>query len=514
MIRLASAASFALVLVLSLGTMCAVALRADFVAGIEASDWAALKFTITQALFSSVFSCVLAVPVARAIARRRFPGRSFLITILGAPFILPTIVAITGLLSIYGPAGLLGRVASFAGFAAPQVYGLPGVVLAHVFLNLPLATRLVLQGWLAIPSERLQTAASLGFRPFDLFVHVEWPMLRQVLPGAHVVIFLVCLSSFAVALIMGGGPRATTVELAIYQSFMFEFDLGRAARLALLQFILGIIAAVVAWRLVLPADFGAGLDRPPERWDSQGLGHKLLDWLVIAAVSTFLLLPMAMVIVDGLDAIGQLPTSVFEAALRSVLVSLASVLLMLLLALPIAIAVSRTSLASAALAEGVGLLMISASPMVLGLGLYLLVFPYLDPVMLALAVTALVNAATSLPFALRALIPALREIEANFGPLADSLNVTGVARFRMLVFPRARRSMGFAMGLTAALSMGDLGVIVLFGSTDSPTLPLMLYRLMGAYRIEQAGSAALLLLLLSLFLFWLFDRGGRVNAAT
>jgi thiamine transport system permease protein len=60
--------------------------------------------------------------------------------------------------------------------------------------------------------------------------------------------------------------------------------------------------------------------------------------------------------------------------------------------------------------------------------------------------------------------------------------------------------------------MGDLGVIALFADPSGATLPLQLYRLMAAYRMDEAASAGLLLLLLSLSLFWLFDRGGRVNA--
>ncbi len=71
---------------------------------------------------------------------------------------------------------------------------------------------------------------------------------------------------------------------------------------------------------------------------------------------------------------------------------------------------------------------------------------------------------------------------------------------------------GFALGLAAALSMGDLGVIALFADGDNATLPLQLFRLMAAYRMEDAAAAALLLLSLSLLLFWIFDKGGRVNA--
>ena len=48
---------------------------------------------------------MLAVPVARALARRRFPGRGLLVTLLGAPFLLPVIVALLGLLAVFGRAG-------------------------------------------------------------------------------------------------------------------------------------------------------------------------------------------------------------------------------------------------------------------------------------------------------------------------------------------------------------------------------------------------------------------------
>jgi ABC-type Fe3+ transport system, permease component len=77
------------------------------------------------------------------------------------------------------------------------------------------------------------------------------------------------------------------------------------------------------------------------------------------------------------------------------------------------------------------------------------------------------------------------------------------------VLPRLRRPLGFVAGLTAALSMGDLGVIALFSDPARGTLPMQVYALMGAYRMEAAAGAALLLAGLSLGLFWAFDRGGR-----
>jgi thiamine transport system permease protein len=130
----------------------------------------------------------------------------------------------------------------------------------------------------------------------------------------------------------------------------------------------------------------------------------------------------------------------------------------------------------------------------------------------ALPITALVNAVMSLPFALRVVGPALTQVEATHGRLADSLGLRGWGRLRWVILPRLRRPLGFAAGLAAALSMGDLGVIALFAGTQEATLPLAMYRLMGAYRMDAAAGTGLLLLGLSLTLFWLFDRGGRVDA--
>jgi thiamine transport system permease protein len=333
-------------------------------------------------------------------------------------------------------------------------------------------------------------------------------MLREVVPGALLVIFLICLTSFAVALALGGGPRATTVELAIYQAFRFDFDLGKAALLALVQFAMGAGAALVAFRVAIPGGMGGGLDRAVKRWDGGGW-LVFQDVLCIALAALFLVLPLSMIVARGVPELLSLPPSVIEAAGLSILVSLSSALLCLTLALPIAaLAVQRGS----ALVEGVGYLTIAASPLVIGTGLFVVVFPIMDPFALALPVTALVNAAMALPFALRALTPALAGIERDFGPLADQMGLTGWARLRRLWLPRLRRPLGFAGGLAAALSMGDLGVITMFADPQTATLPLQMYRLMGAYRMGDAAAAGLLLLALSLAIFWIFDRGGRVDA--
>ncbi len=501
--------ALALVLVLVLGTLAAVALRADPGAGFGPADLAAVRFTLLQALVSAVLSVALAVPVARALARRRFFGRRALITLLGAPFILPVIVAVLGLISVFGRGGIVSQALVFAGLEPVSIYGAHGVVLAHVFFNLPLATRLILQGWLAIPAERFRLAASLDFGTGDVARVLERPMLREVVPGAFLVIFILCLTSFAVVLALGGGPRATTIELAIYQAFRFDFDLGKAALLGLVQVAIAGTAAVIALRLTLPAELGPGFDRAVTRWDAGAWALRVQDGVWIGLATLFLALPLAMIALDGGAALAGLPVSVWVATLRSVAVALVSMCLTLALAVPIAVLAVRRR---ARIVEVLATLTIAASPLVVGTGLFILLFPVIDPGRVALGVTALVNAAMALPFALRAIVPALGAVEADYGRLADGLGMVGRTRLTGLWLPRLRRPLGFAAGLAAALSMGDLGVIAMFASPESGTLPLALYRLMGAYRMDDAAGAALILLAVSLALFWVFDRGGRIDA--
>ena len=494
---------------LILGTLATVAWRAEAGVGLTVADWAALRFTVVQAGLSALLSVGLAVFVARALARRRFAGRRALIALLGVPFILPVIVAVLGLLQVFGRGGWISDLMGLWGLPPVRIYGLHGVVLAHVFLNLPLATRLILQGWQEVPAERFRLAAQLRFGPWAMFRLIEAPMLRQVVPGALAVVFAICLSSFAVALTLGGGPRATTIELAIYQSFRFEFDLGRAALLSGMQIALTATAAMVALRLARGTGFDGGMDRPLQRWDGRSATARGIDAAWIGLAAAFLILPLAAIATSGLAHLPGLPQLVWRAAAVSLAVAGVSMVLSLMIALPMAGAVA---LGRHGLIEVAGMLGLAASPLVIGTGLFILLRPYADPAAMALPVTALVNAVMALPFALRILVSRARDVVERHGRLALSLGMGRWAFLRLVFLPAMRAQISFAAGLAMALSMGDLGVIALFAGAETATLPLEIYRLMGAYRMDAAAGGALLLLLLSVGCFWVLDRGGRWHA--
>ena len=472
------------------------------------ADLAALRFTLTQAALSATLSAVLAVPVARALFRRRFALRGPLIGLMAAPFALPFVVAVLGLLAIFGRNGPVNMAFAALGLPPFSIYGLHGVVLANVFFNLPLATRMLLHGWHAIPIERFRLAQSLSMPAATQFRHLEVPMLRAQIPGILVAIFLICLTSFAISLTLGGGPKASTLELSIYQALRFDGDLGRAALLALLQFGLCALVTLAAARLTLPEGFGTGLARGGEAPAPSGW-RRGADATAITLAALLLLAPLLAALVKGLPGLADLPGGVWPALARSVAVALGSALLTVGAALTLALAAAQ---GRGRWIDFAAMLPLSASGLVLGTGLFLALRTFARPEDLALPVTLLVNALLSLPFVYRLLLPGARQVLTNYARLTQSLGLPPATSLRHVTLPLLARPLGYGAGLAAALSMGDLGVITLFAGERGVTLPLLVQQLIGAYRMDQAAAVALILVAASFTLFLGLDRLGARHA--
>ncbi|OYU73115.1 MAG: thiamine/thiamine pyrophosphate ABC transporter permease ThiP, partial [Alphaproteobacteria bacterium PA3] len=161
--------------------------------GLDPYVFRVLRFTLLQAGLSTLFSLALGLPLARALARQSaFPGRAMLLRLLSLPLALPAIVVIIGIIEVYGARGWLGGLF--------DIYGLQGILLAHVFFNVPLAARLILADLERIPPESWKLSAQLGLGPLAIWRLVEWPAIRSGIAGAALLIFLLCAASFAVVL--------------------------------------------------------------------------------------------------------------------------------------------------------------------------------------------------------------------------------------------------------------------------------------------------------------------------
>lgn len=490
-----------------LGAFCILAFAMLLSSGAQ-SSWPPLSylariflFTIEQAVLSTVLSVVPAVPVALAMARRpSFPGRQFVVALMILPLGLPVLPAVFGLLEVWGRTGFVNDIAVRLGFSGQiSIYGLQGILLAHVFFNLPLAARLLLKALERVPRDEWRLAASLGLPRISLFRFVEWPALLRVIPGIAGLIFMICVTSFTIVLTLGGGPANSTLEVAIYQALKFEFDPPRAMILSVAQLAL---TAAIFWllsRFPDPEEDRRGTAGAPFRPDAASPSAKVGDSALIALFLAFTALPVAAIVVAGLKSnlAVLLAGPVFWQALRT---SLTLALFAGLLATVTALLMARARISLSGLdAVRTGSLfrlpefMLLIPPLALGSGWFLILHRTgladgAGPVLVVV-----VNMCMALPFAARVVTPELTTHLRRTGRLAASLGVTGFARFRLIDWPVLRAPLLTAFSFAAALSLGDLGAVALFGSDDFITLPALLYASLGSYRSTDAAGLSLIL---------------------
>ncbi len=482
----------------------------------DAYLWRVVWFTLLQATLSTAISVALAVPVARALARRRFPGRGLLLRLFSLSLVIPVIVAIFGIAAVHGRSGWINDALALLGLGRLNyLYGLTGILIGHAFFNMPFVARILLQAVEAVPPETWRVASQFGLKARDIFRLIEWPAMRAVLPGAAGLVFMLCFTSFAVVLTLGGGPKATTLEVAVYQALRFDFDLGRAVALALVQLLLcgGIVLAVL--QLAIPGSLTLTEGRVFDRPDRGGRLGLAVDAGALLATLGLVVLPLLAVAVAGfnpktLDVLAR--WTLWRAVGQSLTIALSAGTIALLLGA--AILVSSRSLRHRLGRPGAaGRLELSASlilmvpPFVLATGLFVLLRQVADVFALGMPLVILVNALMALPFVVRFLGGPMMEEALRHDRLCQSLGIAGWQRLRLIEWPGLRRPAALALAVAATLSLGDLGVIALFGSQDFATLPLLLYQAMGGFRMAEAAVIAALLSLLCLLLFLVIEGG-------
>ena len=478
--------------------------------------WSIVGFTLWQATLSTAISVGLAIPLARALYRRpHFLGRQLLLRLTSISLIVPTMVAILGIIAVHGHNGWINTLLFSIGLdRRDYLYGLNGILIAHVFFNLPLVTRLLLNGLSDIPQTQWKLATMYGIRGINGFKLIEWPAIRGLVPGAAGIVFLLCFTSFAIVLSLGGGPRFTTLEVAIYQAIRFDFDLSRAVALSLIQIVICLGLAIVFFSrqgiLQLQPEHAAG----GHSTDLDGFYNGLFDGIVILLTAVFLLSPFAAVLISSLDSAGWSivrHSSFWRSLTTSLIISLTAGLISTTVGLGIAHLVATLRMRKGAkwLAVGpeiIAMLTLLMPPITLGTGLFLLLRTYTDVISMGYFLVIAINAIFTLAFTVRVLAAPVYQQKFRFNELSQSLGITGLNQWRHILWPSLKRPICYAMAVATTLSAGDMGVIALFGTDRLSTLPLLIYRLLGNYHLQQAAVVAICLCTLCLGLFWLIEK--------
>lgn len=166
---------------------------------------------------------VFGIVVALALVRGRFPGRGVLQSVVDLPFAVSPIVVGVALIMLWGAGGWFGGVESL-GFTV--IFGLPGMVIATIFVTLPFVVREVEPVLHEIGEEQEQAAATLGANAWQTFWRITLPAIRWGLTYGIVLTVARALGEFgAVIMVSSGFPGVSqTLTLLVHARYIDDHN--------------------------------------------------------------------------------------------------------------------------------------------------------------------------------------------------------------------------------------------------------------------------------------------------
>ncbi len=456
-------------------------------------------FTVWSSTVATAVAVLLGLPAAYALHRLALPGRRIVRAALLVPFVLPTVVVGVAFRQLLGESGPLGGLG---------LDGTPVAIIAGlVFFNVAVVVRAVGAAWESLDRRPGEAAAALGASPWQVLRTVTLPALRPAIVSAASVVFLFCATAFGVVLTLGG-VRYATVETEIYLLTTTLFDLRAAAALSLVQLVVVVVLLVVAARLRATPDPATARSAPrPQR-----PGRRDVPVLVGTAVLLALVaLPIVTLVsgslhVDGawsLDNYRRLTTSgedqallvpVTDALVTSLRIAVDATWMALLMGLAVSLLVTRRSRTRVerrvrGSLDLLFMLPLGVSAVTIGFGfLIALDEPPLDlrdsPLLVPIA-----QALVALPLVVRTIAPVLAGIDDRQRQAAASLGAPPWRALLTVDLPVVWKPLLAASGFAFAVSLGEFGATAFLARDEEPTLPVVIFRLLGHPGEHNYGMA-------------------------
>ncbi|QBX54984.1 iron ABC transporter permease [Nocardioides seonyuensis] len=450
-------------------------------------------FTLWSSGAATLLSVLLGLPLAFALHRLALPGRGAIRAALLVPFVLPTVVVGVAFRQLLGEGGLLG----FLGLDGTPV----AIVAGLVFFNVAVVVRAVGAAWESLDPRPAEAAAALGASPVQVLRTVTLPALRPAIVGAASIVFLFCATAFGIVLTLGG-VRYATVETEIYLLTTTVFDLQAAAALSVLQLV------VVVGLLAVSARLRFVPDATTQRTTARPRRIRPGDWPVLlftAALLAILALPIVGLVagsfqVDGAwslanyralggdgesrDGTGALLVPVTTALGVSLRTAVDATWMALAMGLAVSLIVTRRSHTPAerrvrSVLDGFFMLPLGVSAVTLGFGfLITLDRPPVDLRDSALLVP-MAQALVALPLVVRTIAPVLAGIDDRQRQAAASLGAPPWRALLTVDLPVVWKPLLAASGFAFAASLGEFGATSFLARDDNPTVPVVIFRLLG-----------------------------------
>jgi sulfate transport system permease protein len=212
----------------------------------------AFRVTVIVAVISVALNTVFGVGSAVLLVRHDFPGKRVLNALIDLPLAVSPVVVGLALILVYGNNTVLGGWLSDHGL--PIIFSIPGMVLATVFVSLPLVVRAVAPVLAEVGVEQEQAAWTLGASPRVAFRRITLPAIRWALAYGMVLALARSLGEYGAVAVVSGRLVDQTQTLTLYVEERYQNFDQTAAYAA--SFSLAFVAVVILLfiKLLRPKD--------------------------------------------------------------------------------------------------------------------------------------------------------------------------------------------------------------------------------------------------------------------
>jgi sulfate transport system permease protein len=210
----------------------------------------ALNLSLLVVAIVVPLNVVFGIPTALVLARNRFRGKGILQAVIDLPFAVSPVIVGVALIVLWGSAGALGFVERDLGFKI--IFGLPGIVLASIFVTLPFVVREVEPVLHELGTDQEQAAATLGSGWWQTFWRITLPSIRWGLTYGIVLTVARTLGEYgAVIMVSSNLPgQSQTLTLLVSDRYNRGAEYGAYALSTLLM---GVAVLVLIVQVVLDA---------------------------------------------------------------------------------------------------------------------------------------------------------------------------------------------------------------------------------------------------------------------
>lgn len=170
-------------------------------------------FTTLMGVISTIVALPAGIAAAWLLARRSFPGKPVVETLLSLPLVLPPVATGFLLLQLFGLNSVVGR--AFDRMGIEVVFTWKAVVLAMAVMSFPLMVLTIRAGFEQVDTRYERVAATLGASPWRVFVTITLPLATRSIVAAAILGFARALGEFGATIVVAGGIPGQTQTLAV-----------------------------------------------------------------------------------------------------------------------------------------------------------------------------------------------------------------------------------------------------------------------------------------------------------